>query len=79
MAYGLKMGTEIDKLLTRFLKEHDIDSCELPFSIGIENELIDNGFVLDSITQPNRFETFTRQNATYYSYDCGEVKLIRKI
>ena len=79
LAYGLKMGTEIDKLLTRFLKEHDIDSCELPFSIGIENELIDNGFVLDSITQPNRFETFTRQNATYYSYDCGEVKLIRKI
>lgn len=78
LSYGLKQGRGVTNLLTRFLQEHDIDSCEFPFSIGIENELIDNGFVIDSITQPNRFETFTRQNATYYSYDCGEIKLIRR-
>lgn len=78
LAYGLKMGTEIDKLLTRFLKEHDIDSCELPFSIGIENELIDNGFVVESISEPNRFETATTQRKTYYAYDCGYIRLIKK-
>ena len=78
LAYGLKMGTEIDKLLTRFLKEHDIDSCELPFSIGVDKELFDNGFVVESISEPNRFETATTQRKTYYAYDCGYIRLIKK-
>lgn len=79
LAYGFKEGKGLDKLLTRFLQEYDIDSCEFPFSIGIDEELLNNGFIIDSTTEPKRFETFTRQNASYYTYDCGEVKLIRKI
>ena len=79
LSYCLKIDKGIEGLLSRFIRDYGILECDIPFSIGVDKELFDNGFVVESISEPNRFETATTQRKTYYAYDCGYIRLIKKV
>ena len=79
LSYCLKIDKGIEGLLSRFIRDYCILECDIPFSIGVDKELFDNGFVVESISEPNRFETATTQRKTYYAYDCGYIRLIKKV